>query len=210
MCSTVPSGRERKHGDTMRAIAAGLGVALGVCLMAAEAQAVSVAYDQKITQGSHVVTGKVVVKDEMFRMEATVDGQEAVIIRNASGTYTYLPKEGMLMKTPTLNPSQQPVQHTDNYQQYLQERHAEHIGTDTIDGHPCDIYRFTDPTIQGTTTAWVWTEKQFPIKMEINGPDGKTVVELTHLQLGVVLQESVFQLPAGVQVMDIGSMMNAR
>ena len=194
----------------MRAIAAGVGMALGVCLVAVEAQAFSVMYDQTVTQGSRVMTGKVAVKDELFRMDATVDGQEAVTLRNASGTYTYLPKEGMAMKTPKLNPAQQPVQHSDNYQQYLQEHHAERIGTDTIDGHHCDIYRFTDPAIQGTATAWVWTEKQFPVKMEIDGPDGKTVVELTHLQLGVAVPDSAFQLPAGVQVMDMGSMMNVR
>ena len=192
----------------MRVITAGIGVALGMCLVGAEAQAFSAAYDQKVTQGSQVVNGKVTMKDEMFRMEATVDGQTAVTIRNASGIYTYMPKEGMAMKMPGLDPSQQPVQHADDYQQYLQERQAERIGADTFDGHPCEVYRFTDPAIQGTTTAWVWTEKQFPIKMEIDGPKGKTVIELTNIQLGMAVQDAMFELPAGVQVMDMGSMMN--
>ncbi len=163
-----------------------------------------------MTQGSQVVTGRVTIKDEMFHMEATMDGQATVTIRNATGIYTYLPKEGMAMKMPGLDPSQQSVQHTGNYQQYLQERHAERIGTETVDGHGCDVYRFTDPSMKGTTTAWVWTEKQFPIRMEISGSNGKTVVELTNIQLGVAVPDAVFQLPAGVQVMDMGSMMNAR
>ena len=194
----------------MRGIAVGVGVVLGVCVAAAEAQAFSAMYDQKVTQGSQMMNGKVTMKDEMFRMEATVNGQTAVTIRNASGIYTYMPKEGMAMKMPELGLSQQPVQHTGNYQQYLEERHAERIGADTIDGHPCEMYRFTDPSVEGTTTAWVWTEKQFPIKMEIDGTKGKTVVELTNIQLGVAVQDAMFELPADVQVMDMGSIMNMR
>ena len=185
-------------------------VACGICLVATEAQAFSASYDQKITQGSQVVMGQVTIHDEMFRMEATVDGQATVTIRNTSGIYTYLPQQRMAMKISELDPSQQPLQHADNYQQYLQEHHAERIGTETIDGHLCEVYRFTDPTVQGTTTAWVWTEKQFPIKLEIDGPHGRTVAELTNIQLGVAVQDDMFQLPADVQVMDMGSMMNVR
>lgn len=194
----------------MKLIAKGVGVVLGMCLAAAEAQAFSASYDQKVTQGSQVITGKVTLKDERFRMDAVVEGQAAVTIRNASGTYTYLPAEGMAMKISGLDPSQQPVQHAGNYQQYLQERQAERIGTDTIDGHPCEVYRFTDPSIRGTTTAWVWTEKQFPLKLEIDGPTGKTLVELTNIQVGVAVSDATFELPAGVQVMDFGAMMNMR
>ncbi|MBI4342193.1 MAG: hypothetical protein HY599_02360 [Candidatus Omnitrophica bacterium] len=194
----------------MKAIAAGVGVVLGVCVVGVQAEAYSASYDQKVTQGRQMMAGKVTIHDELFRMEATVDGQATVTIRNASGTYTYLPAEGMAMKMAGLNPSQQPVQHAENYQQYLHAQHAERIGAETIDGHPCEIYRFTDPTIQGTITAWVWMEKSFPLKTEIDGPDGKTVVELTNLQLGVAVPETAFQLPADVQVMDMGSMMHMR
>ncbi len=189
----------------MKAIAAGVGMVLGACLVGGKAEALSASYDQTVTQGSQVVTGHVILHDEEFRMEATVNGQTAVTIRNASGIYTYLPKEGMAMKLPGLDPSQQPIQHTGNYQQYLHERQAERIGTETVDGHPCDVYRFVDPSIQGTTTAWVWTEKQFPVRMELEGSNGKTVVELTNIQLGVAVPDAAFQLPAGVQVMELGA-----
>ncbi len=194
----------------MRGLAIGVGLVLGVCVAGAQAQAFSASYDQKVTQGGQVITGKVTLKDEQFRMDALVEGQASVTIRNASGTYTYLPAEGMAMKISDLDASQQSVQHAENYQQYLQERQAERIGTDTIDGHSCEIYRFTDPSVQGTTTAWVWTEKQFPLKLEIDGPKGKTLVELSNIQVGVAVPDATFELPAGVQVMDFGAMMNMR
>ena len=92
--------------------------------------------------------------------------------------------------------------------QYLQEHQAEHIGSETIAGYACEIYRFSDPEAGGTITAWVWTEKMFPIRVEIEGNDGKMLVELSNLQLGATIPDAAFQLPDGVTVMDMGSLMN--
>ena len=184
-----------------------LGVVVGFGLVAAEASAFSVSYDQKTTQGRNVMNAKVSLKDELFRMETTVQGQTAVILHNREGTFTVMPSEGMAMKT-ALHPGQGPVRGADNYAQYLKERQAEHIGAETVDGYACDIYRFTDPEAGGTVTAWVWKEKMFPIRFEIEGTDGKILVELSNLQLGANIPDAAFQLPPGVQVMDMGSLMN--
>ena len=194
----------------MRVLAAGVGMVLGLCAVGGKVEAFSASYDQKVTQGGQVVTGKVILRDQEFRFEATVNGQDTVTVRNASGTYTYLVKEGIAMKMSGLDSAQQPIQHAGDYQQYLQERHAERIGTETVDGYRCDVYRFVDPSMPGTATAWVWTEKQFPLKVEINGSNGNTVIELTNIQLGVDASDATFQLPAGAQVMDMDSLMNAR
>ena len=190
----------------MRVMGVGVGLVLGVCAAGAGAEAFSVSYDQKITQGRQVMTSKVSMKDQMFRMDMTAEGQATATIHNASGTYTYMPAENMAMKLPVLNASSRPIEHADNYQQYLQERHAQRIGTETVDGHPCEIYRFTDPDTGDLVTAWVWTEKQFPIKMEFDDAEGKILVEIHNLQLGAALPDALFELPPGVQVMDMGNM----
>ena len=194
----------------MKRIGRMAGVVLGCCLATPGAEAFSVSYDQKVTKSREVFAAKVAIKDNLFRMETAAEDQTSVTIRNPNGIYTYLPKEGMAMKLPALNQAQQPLEHADNYPAYLQERHAERIGSETINGHPCEVYQFTDPALKGTTTAWVWKEKEFPSKMEIDGPDGTMVVELTNIQLGAAIQDSMFQLPPDVQVMDVGSMMNMR
>ena len=190
----------------MRAIAVGVGVVLGVCAAGAWAEAFSASYDQKVTQGRQVITSKVSVKDEMFRIEMTVDGQATVTIRNASGTYTYMPEEGMAMRLSGLSLFQRPIGHADHYQQYLQEQHAQRIGAETVDGHPCEVYQYTDPETGGTVTVSVWTEKQFPIKTEFDGASGKTLVEIQNVQLGAAIPDAAFQLPTGVAVMDVGNM----
>ena len=184
-----------------------LGVVAGIGLVAGEASAFSVSYDKKTTQGRNVTNAKVSLKDELFRMETSAQGQMAIILHNREGTFTVIPSEGMAMKT-ALHPGQGPIRGAGNYAQYLRERQAERIGAETVGGYACDIYRFTDPEAGGTVTAWVWKEKMFPIRFEIDGDQGKMLVELSNLQLGANIPDAAFQLPAGVQVMDMGALMN--
>ena len=183
-----------------------LGVLAGVGVMASDASAFSASYDQKMTQGRKVYESKVSLKDALFRMEMTAGGQASIIIHNAEGTYTVMPSEGMAMKT-TLRPGQGPVRGAGNYAQYLQQQHAERIGSETIDGHACDIYRYNDPEDGGITTVWVWKDKMFPVKYEMETTKGKMLVELSNIQLGAAIPDEAFQLPAGIQVMDMGNLM---
>ena len=138
-----------------------LGVVLGVGLAAGNASAFSVSYDQKTTEGRKTYQSKVQMKNALFRMDMAMGGQETFILRNADGTFNVMPSEGMAMKMPQLHPGQGPIQGAENYAQYLQSRHAELIGSETVDGKACDMYRYTDA--DGTTTVWVWKEKMFPV-----------------------------------------------
>ena len=201
----------KEQGMAMRnrSLMSVLGVIVGMGVVTGEAAAFSASYDQKTTQGRRVMSGTVLLKDELFRMETTSEGQTAVILHNREGTFTVMPSEGMAMKT-ALHPGQGPIRGAGNYAAYLQERHAERIGAETVDGHACDIYRFTDPEAGGTVTAWVWTEKMFPVRYETDGRDGKTVVELSNIQLAATIPDSAFEMPEGVTVMDMGSLMNMR
>ena len=48
----------------------------------------------------------------------------------------------------------------------------------------------------------------FPIRFEIEGAGGTMLIELSNLQLGANIPDAAFELPAGVQVMDMGALMN--
>lgn len=183
------------------------GVLAVAAAAAADAAAFSVSYDQRMTQGRDVYQAKVSMKDQRFRMEMTVAGQQSIIIRNAEGTYTVMPSEGMAMKTPEPRPGQAPVEGAEDYARYLQQRQAVRTGSETIDGYACDIYRYADPESGGTTTVWVWKDKMFPIRFETETSEGKTLTELSNIQLGAAVPDEAFQLPAGVQVMDMGNLM---
>ena len=101
--------REQEATMRNRILIAVVGMVVGVGLMAAEASAFSASYDQRATQGRNVTDAKVSLKDELFRMETTIQGQTAVIIHNREGTFTVIPSEGMAMKIAALHPGQGPL-----------------------------------------------------------------------------------------------------
>ena len=57
---------------------------------------------------------------------------------------------------------------------------------------------------------WVWKDKMFPIRFETETSEGKTLIELSNIQLGAAIPDEAFQLPAGVQVMDMGALMGTQ
>ncbi len=173
--------------------------------VATRAWAYSASYDQTMTNGKETFTSKVYVKDRHMRIESNVHGVQAIMIRNDEGFFNYMPQEGVAMKLPGLNVAQQPVQDVDGYEAYLQKQHAQKIRSETVNGYACDVYQYTDPK-GGPITAWVWKEKQFPVRVEMNGPDGHIVAEMSNIQVGVPIDDSKFSLPAGVQPMDMGAM----
>ena len=175
------------------------GVLLGASVAAAE---LSISYDQKLTNNGQVTTQKILVSGDRFRMESFVQGMHTVMIRNQDGVFSYIPETGMGMKLTGVDPSQEPV--AGEYLSYLKDQNAKKLREETVQGTACDVYQYSDKG--KTTTAWVWREKQFPVKFEMQGPDGLMVAELTNIQFGAPAPAAAFTLPANVQMMDMGSL----
>ena len=165
----------------------------------------SVAYDQKTVMDDEVTTAKVILQDEQFRMEAVQEGVTTVAIRNAQGIFTYLPAERLAMKLPALETSQGGViEDLNHYVSYVNQHNGKVIGQETVDGKVCDIYQFVDPANGNATTAWVWKEQEFPLRMETDGPEGKVITEIQNLQFDVPVDPSLFEIPAGFKMVDSG------
>lgn len=161
-----------------------------------------VKYDQVMTMSGEVqsITSKGYMKnlwleDKMkFRFETTQDEMTTIMIidMEAQVAYNYLPDQNMAYKIDMSQAEQtDPTEDADQI-------HPTHVGTATIDGHPCDIWQWTD---QGTTEKmWIWTAKSFPVKMEMTTSSGTSTMEYKNIVFGK-LSDSLFQLPAGVQIM---------
>lgn len=167
------------------------------------AWAFSVTYDQQVTLGHRVMRSKVMVADQRARIESTMEGIEHIILKNDHDIYSYMPKTGVAMRLPSLEPSQGVVEHPEDYLGYLNEHNAKLIGSETVNGYACDVYTFVDPTNRAGTKVWVWKEKQFPVKLEQQTPEGTMLLELTNIQLDTHVPDSAFELPSGVQLMDV-------
>lgn len=187
-----------------------VGIGLGVLLAGgslAEAFSVSYEQDMRVPQTA-AVHANVWVKDELFKMEMTFNGHTTIMIRNPEGVFSYLPSEGLAMRLPTLERAQRPPEGLDDYQAYLHNLQARLVRTETIRGMLCDVYVFNDPKDGASTTVWAWREHTFfPVRFEIARPgqEGVTTIELTNIKFGP-LDDSVFTLPAGVRLMDMGSL----
>jgi outer membrane lipoprotein-sorting protein len=47
----------------------------------------------------------------------------------------------------------------------------------------------------------------FPVKFEAAGSNGTAITELSNIQLGAAIPDEAFELPDGIQVMDMGNFM---
>jgi outer membrane lipoprotein-sorting protein len=168
------------------------------------AEAFHVSYEQQVTVGGHTTVSQVAIKDASFRIESDHEGIRSILMRNDSGIYHYVPDQQIAMKLPALDPSQQLVDDLETYVDFLQERNATLIRTETVRGMACDVYQFLEPGKRRNTTAWIWKDKQFLIKLEVSSPQGQVTTELHDIDFTTWLQDSEFEVPPGVEIMKLG------
>ncbi len=156
----------------------------------------SVKYDMIVTApGTPTMTQKVWMKKNKIRIEMTVEGAPTVqlVDWDARTAYTYFPAENMAMKWGDFSSAGAPP--TESFD--LEGYNPVVIGTETLDGKVCLVVEYT---VQGIKTkSWIWKEKGFPIRMETAGPQGTSVMEFKNIEF-VDIPDSMFQLPAGVQI----------
>jgi hypothetical protein len=135
------------------------------------------------------------VKEELAIMGVTTD---LLLDIDARIMYTYMPDQNMAIKT-TLDASQIP-QSIAEENTAIQQYNPTIIGTETIDGKSCTIITWNAPT-SGTVKDWVWTEKGFPLKMEVTANDVTTTIEFKNLDFSDI-PDSTFELPKDVQIIN--------
>jgi len=166
--------------------------------LAQAATLVSVKYDGVVTApGQPTLTQKVWLKKSKMRMEFTAEGQTMVYLidSDAKTMYMYIPAQNMAMK---MDFSQAPGAATENLD--LEGYNPVLIGTETLDGKVCLVVEYT---VQGVKTkAWIWKDKGFPIRMETATTQGTMVMEFKNIEF-VDIPDSIFELPAGVQIVQM-------
>jgi outer membrane lipoprotein-sorting protein len=112
-----------------------------------------------------------------------------------------------------------------------QRKHAKKIGSEAVDGKPCDIYAYkSSVTFMGSTVTsdvkeWTWTSEKFPLKtvaktpkhqmkivfMTTDVPASESTNVIKDLVFDGPIDEGLFTLPAGtkVETMDMPQGMTA-
>jgi outer membrane lipoprotein-sorting protein len=152
--------------------------------------------------GQDAVTVKMWVKNQTkIRAEMTAEGETVIIISdmNEGVMYMYYPSQNMAMKmtTDTGTTFDDPFEDLGDMLDY----NPDIVGTETFDGKPCMVVTYDMPGT-GTVKAWIWTEYGFPLKIETTTSEGTMTVVFTNMSFDPI-DDSMFELPAGVQIMDM-------
>lgn len=179
-------------------------LSLFLLLLTRQAFAFSVSYDQKVlVDNNPVATITVVVQDDKMRAESDFGGMKSVLIRTNDGSYSYMPEQKMATKIPAAMDRPNLTRDLPHFMEFLNKNAGKKIGSEKFDGKDCDIYEFTEPTVQQQAKAWVWVEKEFPVKIEVPAPEGLTVVELSNINFEPTIAAGTFELPADVKILDL-------
>lgn len=159
----------------------------------------SVKFDMVMTgAGMPSMTVKVWLKDEKMKTESTMEGQTAINIvdHEAQTMYMYIPEQNMAFKVTYEQAQGSPVEETLAISHYQ----PRNLGTETIDGKVCMVVEYTVQDVN--TKMWIWEEHGFPIKVVTVTDQGTTTIEYKNIQF-TSIPDSEFQLPLGVEIMDL-------
>ena len=164
---------------------------------------VSYRYDAVMTiPDQPVMTTSFWLKENKMRWEGSFEGQSVVYLidKDELVAYLYMPSQNMAMK---MNYSE--VQETVGESMLEQSGSIEkynpiNLGTEILNGKSCLV---VEHAIEAEKAKmWIWKEYGFPIRTEITTPKGMIVTEIKNIKFGDIL-DSVFELPAGVQIMEM-------
>lgn len=168
--------------------------------------AFSAKFDQHVSIGEEEVAKfGVSVKDKKVRAESNFGNITALMIRNDKGAYSYIPAQKTATKIPSQLQQRNVTDDLPDFKGFLESSNGKKVGTETFAGDPCDIYEFKDPVNKENSKAWLSQTKNFPLKIEIKTPQGVTKIEFKNIEVGITLDDSLFEIPADVKIIDLGA-----
>lgn len=176
---------------------------LFAAVLSPSAFALTATYDQKISMGGNVVaTVKVAAKDDLLRAESNFSGMQTVMLRNKEGMFSYLPVQKVATKIPPFMDRPNVTRDIPKYMEFLKSNGGQKIGDEKVDGKDTEVYSFVEPNIKKPGKAWIWKEKQFPIKIEVQAPEGVTTIDIQNVNFQPSLKDEDFQLPKDTKIVN--------
>jgi len=160
----------------------------------------SVKYDMVMTSpGAPTVTTQVWVERNKMRTEMDQQGETIIMLvdYDAQTMYMYMPEENFAYQVPLSQAPESAVEEAQGIAGYDYTV----IGTETMDGKVCMVVEYSYGGV--SAKAWIWKEHGFPIREEMTAPEGTTIIEFKNIDFGDI-PDSMFELPAGVQIIEMG------
>lgn len=163
----------------------------------------SLKYDAVITAPEQAaVTAKMWWKGNKMRIEGTFEGYTGVYLLDAAKelAYLYVPAQNMAMKMDWSKAKETAGESPTEQSESVIKYNPVTVGTEVLDGKSCLVIEYTTETAK--TKSWVWIEHGLLIRIESTTDKGTSVAEIKNINFGAI-PDSMFELPAGVQIMEI-------
>lgn len=163
----------------------------------------SATYKQTLTgMGMREMTMQVWMKGNMMRVDSTPGGQLVTTIRRPDGLYNYVPSQNMLTKMPEMNPKEE-IRNPREYIEHLYGMGISPVGAEKVGQYDCNVYKYKDTFSGSPTTAWIWKEKNFPVKIEMQTPFGTSTAVFSDININIAVSDRLFELPKNARFFDI-------
>ncbi|MDD4875761.1 MAG: hypothetical protein PHQ86_01310 [Dehalococcoidales bacterium] len=172
-------------------------------------------------------SAKIWVKDDKYKVETTSifqnEEEEATAFIVKEGySYMYNPQENSAMKMPGEGMAGMylafNVFFTGYYTEYSSESKVlaemcaacalnpqclswEITGHDTISGYDCTIFEMTGTEVNNVK-IWIAIDLGYVLKYEVVLPTGINTIEFKDVEVDIDIPDSVFDLPAGMEIME--------
>ncbi|MDD4995103.1 MAG: hypothetical protein PHW53_01370 [Patescibacteria group bacterium] len=165
--------------------------------------------DLVVTSGEEPeYTAKMYMKGTRMRQEFELQGQKIVMLGDmATALYMYYPDKNTAIKT-DLSESQDKTKN--NPYEYIDESadSTTIIGHETIDNKKCVVTETKTGVGENLIIKkmWIWEKYDMPIKIVSTSGNQVTTTEYKNIEIGNQ-SDALFELPAGVQIIDMGALM---
>ena len=151
------------------------------------------------------MTGKIYVKGTKMRMEMNTPGGPVVTIALPDVGKSLMLQTGskMYMEMSIDASSSIPNMTETDFEKIADKNH---LGSEKVNGYNCDKYEiiYHDKSM-GKMTQWFSKKLNYPIKMVYQGQGGEMITEYKNIKEKGI-KDSLFQVPAGYQKIDIPGM----
>ncbi|HEX3010966.1 MAG TPA: hypothetical protein VHQ70_02865 [Syntrophomonadaceae bacterium] len=156
---------------------------------------------------SRKTTSKMWIKSGSLRFETAnpADGSNMVTIVNQADKtmYIFQPAQNTAMKM-AIDQSKLLTGPQDQLTD-LDSNDLKFIKQELYEGKKCAVYESGEGTNQ--ETIWLWIDKGIPLRVETTAEGGKMIMEYRDYSFDKI-DDTLFTIPAGTQIMDMGAMPN--
>jgi len=159
-------------------------------------------------EGMPPMTMKVYKKDDKLRLETETKNIKIITIKKGQETIIYYPDKKMAMVMTGEDIMGQDMgqgQNLEDLRAEFDKEDKKKIGEENILGEKCDIFEYS--TEDGKHKIWLSKKSGMALKAESQTPKGTMRMEIKNLNLNLNLSDSLFEIPQGVQVQNVGKMM---